>query len=338
MFGLALGGMQSKTALRTYDQAASQTRRREFETELAKDAGAHPECVKAAVDRVSAGIRAFVDNNADEAGKAVKARCYNDTGSGRMGTLSEASAISNSVAWARACTVMDGAEIPKILGIHNCMANFYTRTNALPSGQKTVYDSTNVRVTPAQGHLYKWFVDDASRGRQRSAGAVATAAPGITTPGPAVNVGDEVRKRGVDEWARVEGSNFVKGVDLRNLVFGAGRSGTTGELLKAYRTFGGMDEGEEFKQYLLAIVIYLVGGGHHTCHEIFSVANLLVGSNGPRGNRPLASVSTLVREAYVPGKYMKHLPESYTHTTHWEALKEKYYDIAMLGHLHGTFV
>jgi hypothetical protein len=84
--------------------------------------------------------------------------------------------------------------------------------------------------------------------------------------------------------------------------------------------------------------VYLIGGGHHTCHEIFSVANLLVGSNGPRGNRPYASVATLASDAYVPGKYLKHLPSSYTSTTHFKALAEKYYDIAYMGHLHGTFV
>jgi len=119
---------------------------------------------------------------------------------------------------------------------------------------------------------------------------------------------------------------------------GAGRSGTTGELLKTYRVFGGIDSGEPFKQYLLAIVVYLVGGGHHTCHEIFSVANLLVGCNGPSGNGAKASIASIVRDAYVPGKYLKHLPASYITTGHFEALREKYYDIAMLGHLHGTFV
>jgi len=89
---------------------------------------------------------------------------------------------------------------------------------------------------------------------------------------------------------------------------------------------------------VFAIVVYLVGGGHHTCHEIFSVANLLVGCNGPSGNGAKASIASIVRDAYVPGKYLKHLPTSYITTGHFEALREKYYDIAMFGHLHGTFV
>src|SRR5580658_3433501 len=48
IFDIAFSGFKQRTALRTYDKAASQTRRREFETELARDAGAHVECVKPA--------------------------------------------------------------------------------------------------------------------------------------------------------------------------------------------------------------------------------------------------------------------------------------------------
>jgi hypothetical protein len=33
------------------------------------------------------------------------------------------------------------------------------------------------------------------------------------------------------------------------------------EVLKTYRTFGMVDDGESLKQYLLAIVVYLVTGG-----------------------------------------------------------------------------
>ena len=76
-----------------------------------------------------------------------------------------------------------------------------------------------------------------------------------------------------------------------NAVFGAGRSGTTGELLKTYRTFGSTAVDETFKQYLFASVVYLVGGGHHTCHEIFSVANLLTPGGGPK--EPNAKLSCI---------------------------------------------
>jgi hypothetical protein len=356
IFELSLGGMQGKTTLKSYDKLASQTRRREFETELARDAAAHPDCYRPAVDLVSQGLTEYVEdrtrnrtdkNVIDEAGAVVKARCYNNTGSGRLGTSAAATGITGAEAWQRALDTLRGGDIAKILGIQTALANKLTEKLGFDGNRGTIYNDTKVKVAPSQGHLYKWFdptdplKDGPLRGRQKGTGApaVPTSVPGITKPG-VVTTGDgaEERIRGIDEWKRVEGSDFVKGIDMRNLEFGAGRSGTTGDLLKTFRSFGTIDPGETFKQYLLAIVVYLVGGGHHTCHEIFSVANLLVGSNGPQAGRAAASVSTLAKEAYVPGKYMKHLPDSYTSTGHFQALQEKYYDIAMLGHLHGTFV
>jgi len=349
---LAYGGMKTKVGLRTYDKSVSQTRRREFETALARDAAAHPECCIESVNRVSEGLKAYVAERGvarkdvdtlAAADDVVKARCYNDTGSGRLGTISQKNALGAGAAWRIALDVLGGTDIAKILGIQVCFANTLSKTLGYSPDQGRVYKDAACKVAPSQGYLYKWFDptnasnDGFLRGRQKSAGAVATSTPGLlATPGG--GAGEEERKRGIDEWKRVEGSKFVEALDMRNMVFGAGRSGTTGELLKTYRVFGGIDSGEPFKQYLLAIVVYLVGGGHHTCHEIFSVANLLVGCNGPAGNGAKASIAAIVRDAYVPGKYLKHLPASYITTGHFEALREKYYDIAMLGHLHGTFV
>jgi hypothetical protein len=218
-----------------------------------------------------------------------------------------------------------------------------SKTVPFAPDKQAIYNDSAIKVAPASSeeqkrYLYDWFSSDATRGRAKGAGAQATSVPGITSPG-VVTVGpDETRIRGSDEWKRVEGSSFVKGVDTRNLVFGAGRSGTTGEVLKTYRAFGGTDTGEMFKEYLLAIVIYLVGGGHHTCHEIFCVANLLMGADGPaEKDAEPTPVATLARDAYVPGGYLKYLPDSYVNTPHFALLKEKYYDIAKIGHLHGTF-
>ena len=97
IFDLAFSGFQQRTALRTYDKAVSQTRRREFETELARDAGAHVECVKPALDSVTQGLQMYMMQYAhtvtggvtvmiEKAGDVIKARCYSNTGSGRLGT------------------------------------------------------------------------------------------------------------------------------------------------------------------------------------------------------------------------------------------------------------
>ncbi len=356
IFDLAFSGFQQRTALRTYDKAVSQTRRREFETELARDAGAHIECVKPSLDSVTHGLQMYMMQRAhtvkggvaeviEKAGNVVKTRCYSNTGSGRLGTEAQRPAQGPD-AWEIAFQTLQGADIPKIIGIQTALANVLTRDLKFSEGQEKVYKDTANKVAPSQGYLYSWFdatqgtpLDGERRGRERTGGATLTTAPGLTNPGSVVNDGGEARKRGIDEWQRNRtASPFLKGIDDRNLVFGAGRSGTTGELLKTYRTFGSTAIDEAFKQYLLACVVYLVGGGHHTCHEIFSVANLLTPGGGPKEpNASLGSISSLVKGAYVPGKYVRHLPDSYLTTSHFQALQEKYWDIAMLGHLHGTF-
>jgi hypothetical protein len=323
--------------LQAYDKQMSLRRRRQFETLLAGDANRHPECVKPGVDKVTHGALDYASQDTVSAGKAIKARCYGDTASGRLGTSRDVPTKPED-AWSAAVSALRGTDIPKILGIQACLANFLTRSVPLSSGQKIVYDDTANKVAPKSGYLYQWFNSDAHRGRVKRDGAEATKAIGIATPGFVTQSGDgESRKRGIDEWDRVEDSNFIRAIDMRNISFGAGRSGTTGELLKTYRTFAGLDTGEDFKQYLLAIVIYLVTGGHHSCHEIFSVANLLTGPDGPQAKGVSHSASELARGAYVPGKYIKHLPDSYTTSISFQVLKEMYYDIAMLGHLHGTF-
>jgi hypothetical protein len=339
MMELAFTRVQTKVAVRTYDKAVSLSRRREFETALALDASAHPGCIKPAIDRVTAGLLGYVGlRNTDAAGEVIKARCYNDTGSGRMGSAAAGSGLSNAEAWKAAVEMLRGNDIPKIIGIQSSIANVLSRKVPLTGGQLATYKDTGIKVAPSQGYLYNWFSSDTTRGRAKGAGATATATPGVSSPGQMAGGDGEMRKRGVDEWTRVEGTDFIKGIDMRNIAFGAGRSGTTGELLKTYRTFGSTDVDESFKQYLLAIVVYLVGGGHHSCHEIFSVANLVAGAGGPKTGADFDSVSAIVRGAYVPGKYVKHLPASYLGSEHFGALKEKYYDIAMLGHLHATFV
>jgi hypothetical protein len=352
-------GFQTGTKLMAYDKLVSQSRRRQFESALARDAANHPECSQRAVSLVSSNLIDFVDarsktivDGGKKLGDVIKARCFSDTGSGRLGTAADGARLDDATAWQRALeTLRSGSDIAKVLGIQNALANVLTRSFGFDGNREAIYKGTASRVSPSEGHLYSWFKpgslptdvaeDGLRRGRAKAGSTPVkpTSLPGVTQAGDVPGGADaESRIRGIDTWKPLEGSGFAKGLELRNLVFGAGRSGTTGELLKTYRTFGSVDCDENFKQYLLAVVAYLVGGGHHSCHEIFSVANLLVGADGPQGGRRAATASQLARDAYVPGKYIKHLPDSYLTTSHFDSLKEKYYDIAMLGHLHGTFV
>jgi hypothetical protein len=327
--------------LKPYNKAESIFRRREFETLLAHGAGNRPECVKPALDVVSNNLVDYVAKDIDRAGKRIQERCYGNTMSGRLG-VKDACPSSTAEAWRIAVQTLRGTDVPKILGIQSCLGNVYTRDAPLTGGKDKIYKDTTNKVAPKSGYLYNWFSSNDTRGRKEHAGAQSTTAIGLVSPGLVTDSGSssyESRIRGIDMWDRSDvASPFLKGIDMRNITFGAGRSGTTGELLKVYRTFGSLDTGEEFKQYLLAIVIYLVTGGHHSCHEIFSVANLLTGSDGPKGTTTGHTAAELARGAYVPGKYIKHLPNSYLTSDHWEKMKEKYFDIALLGHLHGTFV
>ena len=53
---------------------------------------------------------------------------------------------------------------------------------------------------------------------------------------------------------------YFQDLDERNELFGAGPSGTTGTLLAAAMTFGNLQD-EMLKQYMFAIIGYLIGGG-----------------------------------------------------------------------------
>ncbi len=152
MMELAFTRVQTKVAVRTYDKAVSLSRRREFETALALDASAHPGCIKPAIDRVTAGLLGYVGlRNTDAAGEVIKARCYNDTGSGRMGSAAAGSGLSNAEAWKAAVEMLRGNDIPKIIGIQSSIANVLSRKVPLTGGQLATYKDTGIKVAPSQG-------------------------------------------------------------------------------------------------------------------------------------------------------------------------------------------
>jgi hypothetical protein len=111
---------------------------------------------------------------------------------------------------------------------------------------------------------------------------------------------------------------YYDDADLRNVLFGAGISGTTGTLLQAARAFGGITNGELLKQYVLAIVGYLVGGGMHSYHESMSIAQR-------------------VGVPYNPGAYQPSLPVAFIYSPQFAQWRDEYYDIVVLGATHWRF-
>jgi hypothetical protein len=85
----------------------------------------------------------------------------------------------------------------------------------------------------------------------------------------------EARKRGIDQFLSDPKSDFMKVVNANNLIFAAGQSGTTSTLFQSAMLFGNLASKDDLKTYLMAIVAYLVGGGMHSCHELFKTAELV---------------------------------------------------------------
>jgi len=173
-----------------------------------------------------------------------------------------------------------------------------------------------------------WFDDPARRGRANAptratpttVGGTAPADLGTQMPATAVS-----RNRGVDMFVRDHGRTREKGadayyddVDARHLLFGAGISGTTGTLLQAAIAFSSHLNLEEKKQYVLAIIGYLVGGGMHSYHESMAVAQK-------------------VGVPYTPGAFIPSLPQKFLQSTFFRKWHEKYYDIVELGAIHWMY-
>lgn len=92
--------------------------------------------------------------------------------------------------------------------------------------------------------------------------------------GRTLPVEKEARIRGMERFEAAEASEFIKEVRKYNLMFAAGQSGTTSTLFQSAKFFGQL-AGEDLKSYLMAAVGYLVGGGMHSCHEMFKTAELV---------------------------------------------------------------
>ena len=170
--------------------------------------------------------------------------------------------------------------------------------------------------------------DPRFRGRTDTGEPQKTSKPGILVDGP--NIPDvkidaclarldltvgaiqstEERARGVDRYTPDFNSMspvFRQSVEGSITGFGAGPSGTTGTLLQSANTFTTL-EGEDLKRYVFACVAYLVGGGMHTCHEVFTTAHLL--------GLP-----------YDEGKYRRSLPTGFQSTPEYDAWRMEFYDL-----------
>jgi hypothetical protein len=121
------------------------------------------------------------------------------------------------------------------------------------------------------------------------------------------------RERGSDKWMATTEKVPQSAIDIqqRNLIFGAGPSGSTGTLLQAGKLFGNLDA-DLLQQYVLAIVAYLVGGGMHSYHEVTVIARM---AGCP----------------YRDGAYLPSLPDNFIRSDDFKKWQGDYFDIVVLG-------
>jgi len=151
--------------------------------------------------------------------------------------------------------------------------------------------------------------------------------PGLITPHMTIPFGDslnrsgvninemrmESRNRGTDMFmiaAQVMQPGFRKVLGDSNLVFSASASGTTSTLLTSAKVFQPdiVGNAESTKQYLMGCIAYLIGGGMHTCHEVFYTGEK-AGLN------------------YTPGKYISMLPKTFTSSLLYKRWSTEFWEI-----------
>jgi hypothetical protein len=295
-----------------------------------------PHFTNTAVSQVSKGVHTYLTKqlftNQDKTRNAVYKEIghYFYTGGGTgFGRISEAKrdAMRPQDVWVGIIDALQRGRLEQQLAIHDAVGR---KLLPILGGDKQIAEYN------AWGPLVRegWFDDKAKRGRMDSPAQIAKAVKPTNTPGIApLNTSQtsnmqppaQSRTRGVDQYLRdpnrtrePNADAYYDDADLRNTLFGAGISGTTGTLLQAARAFGGILNGDLLKQYVLAIVGYLVGGGMHSYHESMAIAS--------RVGLP-----------YNPGAYMPSLPVSFIYSPQFGDWRDRYYDVVVLGATHWRF-
>lgn len=313
--------------LSTYTKEVSIERRAECQTALADLALNSSKFCKEATDLVDKGILEYVDAHKDsvefikEIAMCMKKYMFSETGFGRIGEPKTAPDDTNQLFELCLTTLKDkDTPLPTRLAIHDFMGRIIFNKFQVTKGtdqQKEIFQQIGDKVRPP--NIFGKSTDTPEkisrlRGRTaRQEKRPATDLPGILS-NRNINKSYQIRKRGIDEWQMKlqEMPAFTIDILQRNLIFGAGPSGSTGTLLQAAYLFGGELNQEHIKQYALAIVGYLVGGGMHSYHEVMDI----VATTGC---------------PYKTGAYIDSLPDSFKTSEEYDKWCANYYDIAVMG-------
>jgi hypothetical protein len=307
-----------------YTKATSMDRRRKCQSIMANIALTQRSYTSGAVTKVSLGVIDYILHSL-KTKKSIRTdieSCmdrymYSLAGFGRLGQP-EDKPKGNGELYRRCLAVLTQGELPSILAIHDFMGRVVFKKLGGTDGQKALFDQTGNAVRPA--YVFGGPQDSASkieelRGRTaRPGNPPPTTAPGLLSEEEDHGIKPyQKRERGSDKWMATTEKVPQSAIDIkqRNLIFGAGPSGSTGTLLQAGKLFGNLD-GDLLRQYVWAIVGYLVGGGMHSYHEVMVIARM-------------------VGCPYKDGAYVPSLPDSFLRSQEYEEWKADYFDIVVLG-------
>jgi hypothetical protein len=336
--------------LKPYTDAISKERRRRAESRLGEIALTRPALTAGAVSTVTNGIREYLNETRKtqdkdvlkQVGACMSKYMFSATGFGRLGQPKDRDQYKDDAALYELCleTLAHG-NLPSVMGIQDFMGRIVFKALSGNRVQVAIHKNTGNLVRPAylfgepevpppprkepttkeEEELERKDKEakEAETNRKLRGRVKAPERPeptqiiGIMPKNSPPSRDMQKRERGIDLWQMVEDGGPTCNVNIhqRNLIFGAGPSGSTGTLLQAGKLFGNLD-GELLKQYVLAIVGYLVGGGMHSLHEVLQVC-------------------AMIGCPYKAGAIEPTMPRTFLQAQEGRAFIEQYYDIAVLG-------
>lgn len=321
-----------------YTPALSMERRRRCLTELGLIALRQPAFSQAAVTRVTLGVKEYIRfclaNKREKVGEMVS-ECmgkymYSASGFGRLGQPADKPGDAVEL-YRTALQTLDAGALPSVLAIHDFMGRVVFAKLKGSEGQNAVFNRVGSQVRPSyvfgeaqepdakspealERNKQKAKVAEELRGRQARPGPVLpTKARGLLPEAGGADDDEQLRERGIDRWMPSSEKKPQASIDIeqRNLIFGAGPSGSTGTLLQAALLFGNLDT-DLLREYVFAIVGYLVGGGMHSYHEVMVIARM---AGCP----------------YRDGACVPSLPDAFLDSPAFTDWRDRYWDIVVLG-------
>jgi hypothetical protein len=359
-------GTPGNRPLRPYDTVVSQERRRLCHTHLGMIALTRLEFSRPAVTQVSSGACWFLFRKlrtdpqikktfAEKVGKYLYGMKYMS-----FGRISDSTPThGDNQVWQQSLGALQvGRPLETVLNIHDGVGRLLLGVGDLEYPTYTLWRDRMRAEGEGEIINEKW------RGRKKKQEGefTPTTLPGNVAAGQlgASSLATlQRRNRGVDMYERIQplpppggvqvrretsGNVYYDQLDLRNELFGAGPSGTTGTTLAAGFAFGRFTLGSErMKEYLFAIIGYLVGGGMHSLHESLSILRLL-GLEYNTGtllgydfsNSPARTDSEGLVRGQVTNKFPL-LPQRFLDSTLFQEWRDEYYDVVVLGGTHWRF-